>query len=322
MSKGGVSDQAIRTNLVHVISNCRADTIPVNGSAQTLTDCGGRIQDSGGNADYQNNTDGIRTISPANALSLTLTFNIFDFESGLDSLNIYDGPNTSSPLIGSYSGNSLPNGGVISSTGNSLTLWQRTNPSGVASGFDASWTCVSAPSAPQSFFEADSTQSCSGRVQFTDLSSNAPDQWAWNFGDGGGSNLQDPLHQYISSGFYDVRLIAKNSIGSDTLVKTAYIQVGAAFCAVGLDELPSQNNWSAYPNPTNGEITLDLNEFEKHDLSISVLDLSGRILQVEALTGSQDHLFEMKLNNLSAGSYILLLETAEYKSSKLIFYRP
>ena len=42
--------------------------------------------------------------------------------------------------------------------------------------------------------------------------------------------------------------------------------------------VPSQNNWSAYPNPTNGEITLDLNEFEKHDLSISVLDLSGRIL--------------------------------------------
>lgn len=323
VSKGGVSDQAIRTNLVHVISNCRADTIPVNGSAQTLTDCGGRIQDSGGNADYQNNTDGIRTISPANALSLTLTFNIFDFESGLDSLNIYDGPNTSSPLIGSYSGNALPNGGVISSTSNSLTLWQKTNSSGVASGFDASWTCVSAPRGPQSFFEADTTQSCTGLVKFTDLSTNAPDQWAWNFGDGGGSILQDPVHQYISSGFYDVRLIAKNSIGSDTLVKTSYIQVSSAFCAVGIDDrLLTKNDWNAYPNPTTGKITLDLNEFEEDDLSISVLDLSGRILQVEHLRNSENHIHEMKLDHLSAGSYILLLEAGEHKSSKLIFYRP
>jgi gliding motility-associated-like protein len=51
-------------------------------------------------------------------------------------------------------------------------------------------------------------------VQFTDLSTatNATViAWQWYFGDGGSSNVQNPLHSYALSGNYSVRLIATSS---------------------------------------------------------------------------------------------------------------
>ncbi len=41
-------------------------------------------------------------------------------------------------------------------------------------------------------------------VQFTDASTNAPTSWTWTFGDGYGSNLQNPSHTYTTAGDYTV----------------------------------------------------------------------------------------------------------------------
>ncbi|MEO8150737.1 MAG: PKD domain-containing protein [Bacteroidia bacterium] len=58
---------------------------------------------------------------------------------------------------------------------------------------------------------------CTGNYQFTNLSQNAPTWFKWYFGDGDSSSLQNPVHQYDSSGIYNVWLIAGNAFGSDTL---------------------------------------------------------------------------------------------------------
>jgi PKD repeat protein len=57
-------------------------------------------------------------------------------------------------------------------------------------------------------------------VQFTDLSTNSPTQWAWDFGDGTTSSLQNPTHIYLHEGAYDVVLTASNQYGSDTMFKS------------------------------------------------------------------------------------------------------
>jgi vibriolysin len=64
-------------------------------------------------------------------------------------------------------------------------------------------------------------------VNFTDLSTNSPTSWLWNFGDTGTSTVQNPSHTYTSPGTYTVTLTATNSSGSDGETKTNYITVAA-----------------------------------------------------------------------------------------------
>src|SRR5262249_39745745 len=40
-------------------------------------------------------------------------------------------------------------------------------------------------------------------VAFSDLSTNAPTAWSWNFGDGGTSSSRNPTHGYAAAGVYD-----------------------------------------------------------------------------------------------------------------------
>ena len=43
-------------------------------------------------------------------------------------------------------------------------------------------------------------------ISFSDLTLNNPDNWLWDFGDGGSSNIQNPSYDYLDSGLYTVSL--------------------------------------------------------------------------------------------------------------------
>ena len=48
-------------------------------------------------------------------------------------------------------------------------------------------------------------------VNFTDLSTDGPTSWSWNFGDGGSSTAQNPSYTYTTAGTYTVTLTATNA---------------------------------------------------------------------------------------------------------------
>lgn len=66
-------------------------------------------------------------------------------------------------------------------------------------------------------------------VQFTDLSPNGSAQilfWNWQFGDGGSSTEQHPLHSYQTPGSYNVSLTVSNNLDPlRNLTKSGYINV-------------------------------------------------------------------------------------------------
>lgn len=69
----------------------------------------------------------------------------------------------------------------------------------------------------------------SGCVNFTDLSTNNPTSWSWQFpgASPATSTSQNPTNIcYSSTGSYDVTLIVSNAGGSDTLTEVGYIIVG------------------------------------------------------------------------------------------------
>jgi gliding motility-associated-like protein len=60
--------------------------------------------------------------------------------------------------------------------------------------------------------------------QFSDLTTNTPSQWLWDFGDGTTSNLQNPNHQYATSDTFSVQLITQNVFGcADTLLQNVLV---------------------------------------------------------------------------------------------------
>ena len=62
-------------------------------------------------------------------------------------------------------------------------------------------------------------------VNFTDLSSGNVDQWYWQFGDGGTSSDQHPIHEYGDTGKFTVTLIVWNNGCADTIKFNNYIHI-------------------------------------------------------------------------------------------------
>jgi PKD repeat protein len=87
------------------------------------------------------------------------------------------------------------------------------------------------PAAPVANFTASNTTPCIGStVTLTDISTNTPTSWAWTFSPttvtyvgGTTSASQNPQVQFNAAGPYTVTLVATNTSGNDSEVKTAYI---------------------------------------------------------------------------------------------------
>jgi PKD repeat protein len=60
---------------------------------------------------------------------------------------------------------------------------------------------------------------CVNPIQFTDLSTNLPTSWLWNFGDGQTSTLQNPTHTYTTAGTYNITLSATNTNGTASITR-------------------------------------------------------------------------------------------------------
>jgi len=81
---------------------------------------------------------------------------------------------------------------------------------------------------------------CTGEVIFSDLSTNNPDSWSWDFGDGNSSNLENPTHVYVTSGTYTVELTSSNGIGSGTETIIVMIELPDAPTASNVDICENQ----------------------------------------------------------------------------------
>lgn len=83
-------------------------------------------------------------------------------------------------------------------------------------------------SQPTPNFNATVTYGCAPfTAQFTNTTTGNVQSYFWEFGNGNTSSLANPAATYVNPGFYTVKLTASNTSGSNTVVKTAYIQVYA-----------------------------------------------------------------------------------------------
>jgi hypothetical protein len=81
-------------------------------------------------------------------------------------------------------------------------------------------------------------------VQFTDTSTGVVSQWSWNFGDGGSSTEQNPVHIFDGSGTFVVLQAVSGNLGVDTT--TSAVVVGGASPVIFSDnfETGGAGSWS------------------------------------------------------------------------------
>ena len=121
-----------------------------NMSNTSISTCSGTYYDAGGSgANYNNSESFTQTFTPSTAGNmLQFVFTAFSTESiTYDYLIIYDGPNTSSPIIGTYGGSTSPGTITANNPTGQLTFVWVSDSSYPYAGWSATISCVPPPTA-------------------------------------------------------------------------------------------------------------------------------------------------------------------------------
>lgn len=98
---------------------------------------------------------------------------------------------------------------------------------------------------------------------------------------------------------------------SKTFTKTIQV-VKNASCTVGFEEkLKTFTELNVYPNPSGGAFNLNVKSREIGPLTVTVFDLTGKMVMVERQNNVRDYNTTLDLSDKPAGIYLLKVETAQ-----------
>ncbi len=128
----------------------------------------------------------------------------------------------------------------------------------------------------------------------------------WNFGDpsSGSSNvsaLANPSHVFATAGSYSVRLIAGNSVSTDTMDLTIVINP----LLVSLQSIENMNTIEIYPIPASNEITIR-HQSDNQTYNLSFTDAMGK--EVIRINNCNQSSLVVDTKEIAAGVYYLRIE--------------
>jgi len=145
-------------------------------------------------------------------------------------------------------------------------------------------------------------------VMFEDETTNGTvDTWLWDFGDGDTSNIENPTHIYDSLGIYTVSLTVTNAYGSETLIKTDYIEV----LFDDIVEIDVEMSTKLYPNPNNGNFTIEINDKGLHNMWVHVYNALGSEVYSEKFQTNGNTHKKLNFSTMPNGVYFVHLNTNE-----------
>lgn len=119
----------------------------------------------------------------------------------------------------------------------------------------------------------------------------------WNFGDGGTSSLQNPSYTYSLSTAYVATVTVTNFCATKNYTVSVNI-------TTGFDVSKIELNFDIYPNPSNGNVTINSADENKYD--VNIISTDGRVVyKQDKLSKTQN----IVLNDLSKGIYFVKITT-------------
>ena len=129
---------------------------PIQDGEVTVTGCKGLFLPSGGDCGHYGNNENYKmTVYPeSNDRKIIANFLVFKTQPNVDVLSVYDGINSSAPLIGSFSGSELPDSITATNPAGALTFTFVSNDYANYSGWVATLTCTSGVSVSENDMES------------------------------------------------------------------------------------------------------------------------------------------------------------------------
>lgn len=143
----------------------------------------------------------------------------------------------------------------------------------------------------------------SSQVDFTDQTTNAV-SWAWDFGDGATSTMQNPTHTYSLVDTFTVLLTVSNADGCTDIASTT-IEVRGFNTSIGQDVL-YQEGLHIFPNPGTGIFFLEIGYSPNDRGQLQIFDTQGRVVHSENLVLTQPQATQIDLSDLPDGIYTVL----------------
>jgi PKD repeat protein/N-acetyl-anhydromuramyl-L-alanine amidase AmpD len=177
-------------------------------SVTSYTASSGSFYDSGGSAgNYSNDERQLYLIEPSGVVTVTLNFVSFSLENNWDYIYVYDGSSTTDPVLGVYTGTTLPSS--VTSTGPSVLVEFRSDCSTVSSGWQINWTSIAGP-VPGDVIPPSTSVNFTNNWKTTDFSSTFTDA-----DNSGGSGVMYQFYQVIDFDGTEWRANADHGFFSD-----------------------------------------------------------------------------------------------------------
>jgi hypothetical protein len=313
--------------------------------SKTATSNDGTIEDgSGPVANYGNNADCQWLIAPNDSIEkITLTFNEIATSTG-DEITVYDGPTTASPILGTYSGTTVP--AAISSTQGKMLVRFTSNSATNDKGWSAKYTATVAK------FCVNTTTLTANTGSFEDGSGNynyhTNTLCRWNINPSNVSSIIIHFNDFkVSSGDY-VKItdfsngtvfesgLFGTSIPADVVCNSDNVLVmfktlssspteegwSITYSSIpaGIDESSTGiNNLLVYPNPAKDLLNISFNAGQEQNMKIELVNITGQVMYSENVNHNLD-IFNGTINIASfpKGIYILKIASDLGVASKKI----
>jgi len=148
-------------------------------------------------------------------------------------------------------------------------------------------------------------------VTFTNTSTDAT-SYQWNFGETipATSTEQNPVHQFLIGGTYQVQLIVSNACYSDTITQTVDVTTGISNVNSSIS--------AVYPNPNNGLFTILLGDkFVNQNAVVEIINLEGQCIYSKNI--STVNTTSLNVKDIVKGIYLLRIKSEQQMvSHKLV----
>jgi hypothetical protein len=344
LNPGGSTFNSSQEAVVHIQPDPAQYPLYCNGNTNLSTYDFGSLEDgSGPIASYADNSNCSWLIAPDDSIStITLTFKRFETETG-DEVKVYDGTSASAPLLGTYSGTTVPT--AVTSSGPALFVTFASGSSGSAQGFLAEYNgstvafCESNTTLTESTgefndgsgrFDYRNTANCKWKIQpenaatvtleFSSFNTEEENDRIQIYDLGTGTLLA------TYSGDYTTPPPAVTAGSGKMMVmwntnKTVRGEGWAAnyTMTVGTEEREHFTNLTVFPNPASSQVTVSFNMKNQGQMNLEMVSVKGGSILTESLPFFQgEYRKTFDITSLAKGIYLLRITSDEGTAVKKI----